>query len=188
MTSDRTLVWIDAREAVIAHLSDGEVHVERLRSDVPSHHRATGHVRYDPIVRHGGVAPQDAGEANRLEHLSRFVDAVSTHLPTADDLDIIGPGTVRDRLEQQVRESDRHASRNRSITCRPAARLTEPQLVARLRRGAGVEPRQRTVGSHRWSEPLARRPSSPHRPGARRVDRQPPIEIDLEDLIEEEPG
>jgi hypothetical protein len=27
-----------------------------------------------------------------------------------------------------------------------------------------------------------------HRPDARRVDRQPPIEIDLEDLIEEEPG
>jgi hypothetical protein len=60
--------------------------------------------------------------------------------------------------------------------------------VARLRRGAGVEPRQRTVGSHRWSEPLARRPAGAHRPGARRVDRQPPIEIDLEDLTEEEPG
>jgi hypothetical protein len=42
MTRSSTLVWIDAREAVIVHWSDDVVQVERLHSDVPAHHHATG--------------------------------------------------------------------------------------------------------------------------------------------------
>jgi hypothetical protein len=187
-TRDRTLVWIDAREAVIARWQMGEVRLERLRSDVPSHHRATGHVRYDPAVRHGGGAPQDAGEQRRLEHLARFVELVATHVPPDDDLVILGPGTVRDRLEHVVRETDEHASRTRSVTCRAAARLTDHQLVARLRHVAGADPRRWTGGTYRQTETPSRRPSGSVRPTPRRAGPKPMIEIDEEDLIEEEPG
>ena len=51
MTTDKadarssTLVRIDAREAVIVRLEGGRAHIERVESDVPAHHRATGHVR-----------------------------------------------------------------------------------------------------------------------------------------------
>ncbi len=184
---DCTLVWIDAREAVVVRWHAGEVKLERLRSDVPSHHKATGHVRYDPTVRHGGGAPKDTGEANRLEHLTRFVDRVATHVPPDDSVAILGPGTVRDRLEHRVRESDQHASRARGVTCEPAARLTDRQLVARVRRVAGEE-RRRTVGAYRWTQSAARNASGGQMPMPRRVGPKPRAEIEDEVFTLEEPG
>jgi|GEM_PF-1662941 hypothetical protein len=187
-TQDCTVVWIDAREAVIARWQAGAVGLERHHSDVPAHHRATGHIRHDPAVRHGGGAPQDAGEQRRLEHLARFVEFVATRVPPDDELVILGPGTVRDRLEHQIRETDRHASRTRGVTCQAAARLTDRQLVARLRHAAGADQRRRTAGAHGRPETPSRRTSGRARATPRRVAPRPPIEIDQEDLIEEEPG
>lgn len=183
---DCTLVWIDARTAVVASWHAGEARLERLESDVPSHHKATGHVRYDPAMRHGGGAPKDTGEAHRLEHLARFVELVASHVPPDDALSIIGPGTVRERLEHEVREADRRASRTRSVICEPATRLTDRQLVARLRRLAGVEDRRRSVGAYRWTQATVLRPSGSVRPIPRRTGPKPAPEFDVEALIEEE--
>lgn len=142
-----TLVWIDSREAVIVRWQDDQAQVERVGSDVPAHHRATGHVRHDPSIRHGGGGgSQTAGEPNRLEHLARFVGQVAQRLPADEDLLILGPGTVREHLERSVRDADAHQRRSRVITCAASRRLTDGQLVARLRRFDGVEPRRRTVG------------------------------------------
>jgi hypothetical protein len=186
VTQDCTLVWIDAREAVIARWQEGEAHLERLHSDVPSHHRATGHVHYDPTVGHGGLAPKDAGERKRLEHLARFVELVATKLPATDELVIIGPGTVRDRLAHRVREADRHASRAREVRCEAAARLTDRQIVARLRHVAGSEQRRWIAGAYRTKASPTLRPSGSVRPESERGGPKPSSQIDTKDLIEEE--
>lgn len=39
-----TLVWIDAREAILVRRVDGASRYDRVESEVPAHHRATGHV------------------------------------------------------------------------------------------------------------------------------------------------
>ena len=185
---DCTLVWIDTREAVVAHWQAGEVRLERLQSDVPAHHRATGHVRYDPSIRHGGVAPKESGEAKRLEHLARFVAQVASRIPPSDDLVILGPGSVRDRLEHHVLDADRHASRARIVTCHAAARLTDRQLIARLRHVAGADQRRRTTGAYRWTDTTVRRASGSPMPAPRRVGPKPRIEPTEEDIAEEEIG
>lgn len=173
--TDHTLVWIDAREAVIVERSAGDVAIEHIASDVPDHRKSTGQVRHEPGVRHGGGgAPQTAGEPHRNEHLRRFVARVIGRLPD-DDLTILGPGTVREHLEHEVREADRHHRRVRSVVCHPSERMTDRQLVARLSREAGVEPRRRTVGAYRWGE----------RPPSARPSRKPDIETDLGALLEE---
>lgn len=165
-----TLVWIDAKEAVIVRMDGGRPRFERVESDVPAHHRATGHVRHDPRVRHGGggSAPQSAGETHRLEHLDRFVGDIATRVGAGDDLLVLGSGTVHERLARQLSESDEHHGRRRAITCETSPRLTDRQLVARLRRFAGVEPRRRSVGAYRWSDrpahdPFGRADVVPHR-------------------------
>jgi hypothetical protein len=177
-TIARTLIWIDAREARIVGRHDGEVTIEHIASDVPAHRKSTGQVRHEPGVRHGGGgSPQTAGEPHRNEHLHRFVALVADRLPTGDDLTIVGPGTVREHLEKEIRTADRHHRRTRTVVCEPAARLTDRQLVARLSREAGVEPRRRTVGAYRWSE----RPAARSGRGAavpRRVARKPPSQPD----------
>jgi hypothetical protein len=187
-TQDCSLVWIDTREAVIVRWQADAAAVERHHSDVPSHHRSTGHVRYDPAVQHGGGAPHDTGEQRRLEHLTRFVETIASLVPPDDELLILGPGTVRDRLEQRVRETDRHAGRGRKVSCQAAGRLTERQLVARVRRLAGAGERRVISGPHGRPEATARRPSGSRRPTPRRVGPKPSIEIDVMDQIEEEPG
>lgn len=142
-----TLVWIDAQEAAIARWSGGRASLERLVSDVPAHHRSTGHLRRDPGVRHGGGrTPRAAAERHRHEHLARFIDRVVARLPAGEDLVIMGPGLVRERLERELRAIDERQLRRRDIECRAASRMTGPQLVARLRHLAGADPRRQRVG------------------------------------------
>lgn len=182
-----TLVWIDSRKAEIVRWHDDEVVLERLQSDVPSHHKATGHVRREPGFHVGlGTAPLSSGEPKRLEHLARFVERVAARLEPDDDLVILGPGTVRERLEHRVREADRHATRSRRITCEPSTRLTDRQLVTRVRHEAGADPARRTTGPYRWvGEPELQASGKP-RPMPRRVVPKPPAEShDTEEEIAE---
>jgi hypothetical protein len=155
-----TLVWIDSREAIIARDVDRDARFAHILADVPAHHHATGHVRHDPRVRHGGSGPHAAGEPNRLEHLARFLATVARRLPSDEDLLLIGPGTVHEHLARLVREQDGVHRNGRRVTSGHAARMSRRQLTARLRRAMGEEPRRHSVGAYRWTSagaaPVAR--------------------------------
>jgi hypothetical protein len=182
MTRPSTLVWIDAREAIIVHWEDAKARLERVDSEVPAHHRATGHVRHDPTARQeGGGPPKAAGEPHRLEHLGQFVDEVASRLGADDDLIILGPGTVHERLERLIRERDEHHGRHRQITCEASPPRTDRQLIARLRHVTGVDARRRTVGAYRWSEPPPQRQSGQEQVQPRRVVAKPPRPHDRSD-------
>lgn len=172
-----TLVWIDAREAVIVRMQGDRARIERVESAVPAHHRATGHVRHDPAIRHGGGgSPQSAGEPHRVEHLNRYVGDIANRLAAVDDLLILGSGTVHERLARQLSEGDARHGQIRDIACEACPPMTDRQLVARLRRFAGVEPRRRTVGAYRWSEPQKHVPTGRTALLPRRVVNKPPRE------------
>ena len=168
-----TLVWIDAREAVIIRMQGDRARIERVESEVPPHHQATGHVRHDPAIRHGGGA-QSAGEPHRIEHLNVFVGDIANRLAAGDDLLVLGAGTVHERLTRHLSESDGHHGRHREIACEASLRLTDRQLIARLRRFSGSEPRMRSVGAYRWSEAPVHRPSGQAHLPRRVVDKPPP--------------
>jgi hypothetical protein len=162
----------------VAAWRGGGVTLERLESEVPTHHASTGHVRHDPMMRHGGGgSPQTAEEPHRLEHLARFMDQVAGRLPAHGAIAIIGPGTVREHLESVVRTADERRRATRPLTCEASTRLTERQLVARLRRLAGDEPRRRTVGAYRWTGEQPHKVSGSARP-PRRVSQKPSPKID----------
>lgn len=138
-----TLVWIDSEEAIIVRWTDRAT-VERIRSEVEGRHRSTGHVRIDPGVRHGGGgASADIAERARREHLRAFVAEVAGHVPDGDDVTVVGPGLVRERLEHALRADDRHAGRRRLVHCAASDRLTEQELVAHVRELAGDAPSRR---------------------------------------------
>jgi hypothetical protein len=150
VTAPAALVWIDAREAVIVRVVDDAPTIERISSDVPPHHRSTGHIRHEPGTRHGGGHEATAGEPRRLEHLESFCKHVAERIPVTSDVVVIGPGTVRHHLERRVRAAG-GALATRRITGLPAGRMTDRQLVAWLRRYMEDEPRRSTVGAYRWS-------------------------------------
>ena len=144
------LVWIDAREAAIVRLAHHEASIERLRSDVPAHHRSTRHVRHDPAMRHGGGGEAASGEPRRLEHLELFCKRVAERIPPTHDVVVMGPGMVRHHLEARLRAAGGPGGRRR-IEQLPAGRMTDGQLVAWLRRHVDDEPRRTTVGAYRWT-------------------------------------
>jgi hypothetical protein len=138
-----TLVWIDSEEAIIVRWADRAT-VERIRSDVQGRRRSTGHVRIDPTIRHGGgSATADVAERARHERLRLFLEQVAAQVPEADDVTVVGPGIVRERLERILRLDDRRHARERHVHSASAERLTEQELVAHVRALAGDAPARR---------------------------------------------
>jgi hypothetical protein len=186
-----TLVWIDTREACIVHWDGHEATIERIESEVPDHRKATGLVRrqprYDAGLMSGGYGhPHPSDDAHRLEHLARFIEQVSARIPPDASLHVIGPGPVHERLGRAIMDADTHHHRSRTVTLEASRRLTDRQLVARVRALAGDVPRRRTVGAYRWTGQLAERTSGAQAGEPRRVVRKPPDERqEIEAAIDE---
>jgi hypothetical protein len=142
----QAVVWVDAREAVIASGAGATLELERLESDVPAHRKSTGHIRHDPGLRHGGGASQTAGDRRRLEGLARFLARIQRRISPASDLLVIGPGPLHERLVRAIRGSDRRHRIDRLVRHAAAGRMTARQLVARLRAASGDLPRRRIPG------------------------------------------
>lgn len=155
-----TLAWIDSRQAYVVRWHDGEALVSHLESDVPAHRAESG------------FTPQDEVEGRRLEHLARFVAQVAARLPADDDLLLIGPGTVREHLANEIGHRDAQAHRTRRVACRAARPLTVPQLVALLRHEIGDEPPRK---------PIRRRLRVARLPTRQQTRAQAANETDLED-------
>jgi hypothetical protein len=137
--STATLIWIDAEKATVCRWDGQAASIETIISTVPAHRRSTGHVRHDPAVRHGGGgSAQDAGEPHRLEHLRGFLADVARRVSPDDPLEVIGPGTVHERLVALLAADDRECGRVRQIRSARAAPLTERQVRARIQELAGV--------------------------------------------------
>jgi hypothetical protein len=144
--STATLIWIDAERAVICRWDGQATRLETIESDVPSHRRSTGHVRHLVGSRHGGGgAPQDAGEPHRLEHLRGFLAVVARAVPPAEPLEVMGPGTVHERLAALLAADDHEHGRARRILSTHGGPLTVRQLGARVREFAAAAAPRRSV-------------------------------------------
>lgn len=138
-----TLVWIDARTAMILGWVDGP-QVTRVDLETAPHERSVGHVRLVP-GRHGGGQAQTALETHRLEHLRQGIERVAALIPDSDNVLVVGPGTVRERLAAELRKADEKVPasvQHRDVRTEAASRMTEPQLAERLRELVGQPPRR----------------------------------------------
>lgn len=138
-----TLVWIDSEEAIIVRWADRAT-VERVRSDARGHGYFEGRGPVSVAGRHGDGGT-DAAERARRNDLRLFVEDVAARVPQADDVTVVGPGVLRGRLERTLRADDRRHGRRRLIHSSAADRLTEQELVARVRVLAGDEPPRQGV-------------------------------------------
>ena len=130
-----TLVWIDAREAVLAAWDRGAVRLEHVVGALPPRERSTGHVRLDPAIRHGGGQRQDKLEHRRHEREEHYLEAVAARVPPDGPVEIVGPGELRLHLARRLQAS--RGGVTRTVATEPAGPLTEAQLVARLRSAVG---------------------------------------------------
>jgi hypothetical protein len=135
------LVWVDSRGATIVRGGTSGPVLEHVESDVPAHRRATGNVRVDPAIRHGGGGDvTNQVERHRLEHRRAFLADVASRIAPGDDVVVLGPGPVRSHLASLLSEEPRRVAAGAAVVEAPAGRRSARQLVARYLELAGSPP------------------------------------------------
>lgn len=125
--NDKAGIWIDHKKAVIVSLSGGRVTTKTLESGVGAHPHFAGQ--------------QDGGgekkyEERRGQDLDRYYDEVIGQLSDTDELLILGPGEAKLELKERLSRSKAHAER--TIEIETTDRLTDPQIVAKVREHFGT--------------------------------------------------
>jgi hypothetical protein len=169
------LVWIDAEGARILRWT-GTLAEAVIDADVPVHERSTHHVRHDPRTRHGGGGRgADEVARHRTEHLRRFLGRVEAALNDDDEVDILGTGTLGNRLAAQLKRNDHGHGRSRTITAEHSMPMTDRQLAARLKERIGSPSPRGGRGAYRWTGSLPRQRSG-RVTGPRRVVEKRPVD------------
>jgi hypothetical protein len=115
-------IWIDHKRAVIVSLSAGRVTTKTLESELGAHRRYSRQ-------------QDDGGEKNYEErhnqHLEQYYDDVIGQLGQPEALLIFGPGEAKLELRERLRRSKTWS--DRTVDIETADKLTEPQIVARVK-------------------------------------------------------
>ena len=120
-------VWIDRKKAVIVSIAAGDVTTTTLTSDIGAHPHFAG-------SQEGGG--EKKYEQRHREALDRYFDDVIAQLGRPDALILFGPGEAKLQLRERLGRSA--VSPEISVAVEPADRLTEPQIVAKVKEHFGL--------------------------------------------------
>jgi hypothetical protein len=120
-------IWIDHKSAVIVSTSAGHVTTKTLESEVGAHPRYSGQ--------------QDGGGEKKYEQhhgqqLDRYYDDVIRQVGLPEALLIFGPGEAK--LELKERLSRSKVLSECTVDIEPADKLTDPQIVAKVKEHFGI--------------------------------------------------
>jgi stalled ribosome rescue protein Dom34 len=121
-------VWIDHKRAVIVSVSAGRATTTIVESEVGAHPRYSGQP---------GAGGEKKYEARHGQHLDEYYDEVIRHLAEPEELLIIGPGEAKLELRKRLERSKSRAKP--TIDVETADKLTDPQIVARVKDHFGIE-------------------------------------------------
>jgi hypothetical protein len=115
-------IWIDHARAVIVSASDGGVTTTTLESDVDAHPRYSG--QQDG----GGEKKYEERHRQRLDH---YYDQVIGKLGQPEAVLLFGPGEAKLELKERLRRVRTPVAR--TVDIETADKLTEPQIVAKVK-------------------------------------------------------
>ena len=111
-------LWIDHRQAVIVTLFEKYEETKQITSDAENSHHSSG-------------SSEDNHDRHLEEQLRKYYDEVITHLKDADFILIMGPGEAKGELEKRLVQEKLSG---RIVGIETEDKLTEPQIVAKVRR------------------------------------------------------
>ena len=120
-------VWVDHKKAVIVSIAAGEVTTTTLTSDIGAHPHFAG-------SQEGGG--EKKYEQRHREALDRYFDDVIARLGRPDALILFGPGEAKLQLRERLGRSA--VSPEISVALEPADKLTDPQIVAKVKEHFGL--------------------------------------------------
>ena len=122
-------LWIDHREAFIVLISETGEETKRILSTVEKQLRRSGEPSEGPFPSQE-VPADDSHEREYTGHLAHYYDEIISYLRAAESILILGPGEAKGELKKRL---EKHKNSTRTITIETADKMTEPQIVARVR-------------------------------------------------------
>ena len=121
-------VWIDHKKAVIVSIASGAVTTTTMESELGAHPHFSG-------SQEGGG--EKKYEERRGQDLDRYYDDVISRMGKADSLLLFGPGEAKLQLKERLARSK--VSPARIVAVESADKLTDPQIVAKVKEHYGVD-------------------------------------------------
>ena len=137
-------IWIDHKKAVIVSASANRVTVKTLQSEVGPHARYSDRAAYptpDGRQERGGETKYEQRYAQQLD---RYYDEVISQLGQPAALLIFGPGEAK--LQLKARLSGSKALPEQLVGIETTDKMTDPQIVAKVKDHYGIERREDAGG------------------------------------------
>ena len=112
-------VWIDHKKAVIVFVTGKDEQMKLISSNIEKHHRQSG-----------VATPADIRQRESTEHLNIYYDEVVSCLREAQSIFIFGPGEAKGELKKRLERVNLGGG---IVGIEPADKMTDPQIVARVR-------------------------------------------------------
>jgi hypothetical protein len=124
-------LWVDHRQAVILVLAERREEVRRVESKVEGQARSRRGVvgRAPKMARY--FSAEDRETRRRIEHLNHYYGEIVKNIRDAESVFIMGPGEAKHELEKRMTRS---RIKNRIAKIETAGKLTERQIMAKIRR------------------------------------------------------
>lgn len=122
-------VWIDHREAIVVLLTETGEETKHISSKSEKQLRRSGEPDHGPFEAQE-VPADDSREREYTGHLAHYYDEIIAQLSEAGAILILGPGEAKGELQKRLEEDP---SDTRRVAVETADKMTEPQLVAKVR-------------------------------------------------------
>ena len=122
-------LWLDHREAIIVVLTEVGEETKRIESNVEKQLRRSGEPAGGPFEARE-VPADDSRQREYIGQLARYYDEIVSCLREAESILFLGPGEAKGELQKRF---EKHPSGARRIALETADKMTERQVVARVR-------------------------------------------------------
>jgi len=126
----RAGVWIDHHAAVIVELSEAGERIQRIQSNVHKQLRRSGVPARGPYAIRQ-VPADDSREREYQGQLARYYDKIISHLLSADEILMCGPGEAKHEFRKRFA---RIKGCSPILALEPADKMTGPQIAAHVQR------------------------------------------------------
>ena len=133
--SGKAGVWIDHRQALIVKVSAAGEDSTRILSSVEKHGERGGDSPMKGHYEAHQVPADDSRQRAMTGELNHYYDRVIAALHDCDALLLIGPGEAKGELHKRL---DKKHLDSRVAAVEPADKLTDPQVVERVREYFGM--------------------------------------------------
>jgi hypothetical protein len=133
-------VWLDHKRAFIVTIRQRDIATTTVeREEVPMS-RPGGGLRGAGGHQLHGVDPDGRRDQREVLYLNRYYEDVIKHLADAEAIHICGPGQAKVELKRRLLLHKPLA--HRPVAVEAADRMTDAQIVARIREVFGAKPRR----------------------------------------------